>query len=169
MILDQLWLTVIAGGTAGGVTDRHDDTHQMRYRIVVAVNGEEAPDAEYAGIDHGADRVARLQMFRLLERQQLGALFVFAHLEGPDSADPDDQNRARPQQLVASLERSQHGGDGGADRADEHRPEILAHGIDQRRIKYRLQLFPIASSFLVDQLHRQGTHPVRVRSFTLLR
>ena len=62
---------------------------------------------EHAGIEHGADRVARLPVLRLLERQDLGAPFVFAHLEGAHRADADDQRRARPQQHVAGLERRQ--------------------------------------------------------------
>ena len=84
-------------------------------------------------------------------------------------ADADDESCARPQQYVAGLERGQHRGDGCGDRADEHWPEILAHGIDQRGIERRLRLFLATSFFRVDQLHRQGTRPVRVRSSTLLR
>jgi hypothetical protein len=169
VILDQLGTAVVAGRAAGGVTDRHRDTHHVRDRVVVGENGEKAPDAEHAGIHHGAGRIARLQISGLLERQHLGAPLIFAHLEGADSADRDDEHRTRPQQLVAGLERREYGGDGGADRADEHWPEILAHGIDQRRVERGLRLFPATSFFRVDQLHRQGTHPVRVRSSTLLR
>ena len=164
MMLDQLRTAVIARRAAGGVADRHGDAHHVRDRVVVAENGEEAPDAEYTGIDHGADRVTRLPMFRLLERQDRGAPFVFAHLEGADRADPDDQDRTRPQQRVAGLDRRQQRCDGGTERAEQHRPEILAHGIDQRRVKYRLQFILIAALFLIDQLHCQGTRPVRVRS-----
>ena len=71
-----------------GVADRHGDAEHVRDRIVVAENGDEAPDAEHGGIEHRADRVARLPMLRLLERQHRGAPFVFAHLERADRADP---------------------------------------------------------------------------------
>ena len=69
VILDQLGTAVIAGRAAGGVADRDRDADHVRDRVVVAENGEEAPDAQHAGVDHGADRVARLQVLGLLERQ----------------------------------------------------------------------------------------------------
>ena len=40
-----------------------------------------------------ADRVARLPVLGLLERQRRGAPFVFAHLEGAERADADDERR----------------------------------------------------------------------------
>ena len=166
VILDQLGPAVIARRATGGVSDRRRDADHVRDRVVVVENRQEAPDAQHAGVEHGADRIARLHVLGLLERQDLGAPLVFAHMESAHRADADDQRRARPQQHVAGLERGQHRADGAADRADEHRPEVLAHGIDQRRIEDGLQLFLTAWLFLVDQLHRQRTRPLRVRSST---
>src|SRR6202022_2998029 len=69
MQLNKLRAAVIAGRAAGGVTYRHGDAEHMRDRIVVAENGYEAPGAEHPPVKYGADRVARLPILRLLERQ----------------------------------------------------------------------------------------------------
>ena len=82
VILDQLGPAVIAGGAACGVADRRRDADHVRDSVVVAENREEAPDTQHAGVDHGADRIARLPVLGLLERKDLGAPLVFAHLEG---------------------------------------------------------------------------------------
>ncbi len=62
VILDESGAAVIAGGAAAGVADRHRDAQQVRDRIVVAVDGDEAPDAEHGGVEPGADRVTRLPL-----------------------------------------------------------------------------------------------------------
>ena len=107
VILDQLRAAVIACRAASSVTDSHGDAQHVGDRIVVAINGDEGPDAEHRSVEHGADRVAWLPVLRLLERQHRGAPLVFAHLESAHRADADDQNRAWPQENVAGFERCQ--------------------------------------------------------------
>ena len=153
-------MAVIAGSAACGVADRHGDTDHMRDGVVVAVDGDEAPGAEHASIDKSADRVTRLPVFGLFECQRGGAALVLAHLEGAENANSDNRQRGRPQQQIAGLHGRHDRGHRGRERSYQHGPEILAHGIDQRRVKYGLQLFLTASLFLVDQLHWQRTRPV---------
>jgi len=160
MELHQLRPAVIARCGASGVGDGHRDAQHVGDHIVVADDGEEAPGAEHAGVNDGADRVARLEVPRLLVRQHLGAPLVFAHLQSTQRADADDRRSDGPQQLVAGLHRGEHGGDRGAERAEHHGPEILAHRIDQCGIEHRLQLPLTASFLLVDQLHCRRARPV---------
>ncbi len=134
MQLDDRRTAVISRRAARRIGDRHGDAEHMRERIIDAENGHETPKPKHSGLQHGAEPVARLKIPRLFVGERLGTAFVSAHLECAVGADSDDQERARPQQDVAGLERRHQRGGGRADRAHEHGPEILAHRIDQSRI-----------------------------------
>ena len=157
--LDHPGLAVIAGGAAGGVADADGDTEHVGNRIVIVVDDDEGPQAEHRRIAERAEPVARLQVLGFLERQWVRAVFVSAHLERARGADGDQQKCERPQPDIACLQRSHDRGHGRGGRAQEDRPEILHHRVDESGVEYRLQLVSIAL-LLVGQLHRLVTRPV---------
>ena len=150
-----------------GVGDGHGDADHMRDGVVAAIDGDEAPDAERGGIEQRADCVTRLP-----------ACFACSNVSGAVRRSYLRIWKARsvPMPTISAahghsstlpvLSAVMTAATAAQNDTEQHRPEILAHGIDQRRVKYRLQLFLIASLFLVDQLHRQRTRPVWARSST---
>ncbi len=125
--LDDPGAGVVAAGARGRVSDGDGGTQHVRDGIVAAEHHDKAPQAKRTRIEVGQILVAVLPPGSALGRQRRNVAFqfVFAHLHRARDTDDRNPDRARPDHLVAGLQRRHDRDDGRAQRAGQRRGEIL--------------------------------------------